>query len=62
MERIMREIRCRTRVVGAVPDGDSAVMLVAARLRHITSRKWGVRKYVAMECLKQHELEAQHSA
>jgi transposase-like protein len=58
----MREIRRRTRVVGAVPDGDSAVMLVAARLRHIASSKWGVRKYASMEWLKQQDLEAQHSA
>ena len=62
MERIMREIRRRTRVVGAFPDGESAVMLVAARLRHIASSKWGVRKYVSMEWLKQQDLEAQHSA
>lgn len=62
MERIMREIRRRTRVVGAFPDGDSAVMLVAARLRHIASSKWGVRKYVSMDWLKKHELETQQSA
>ena len=35
LERIIREIRRRTRVVGAFPDGHSALMLVAARLRHI---------------------------
>lgn len=35
LERIMREIRRRTRVVGAFPDRNSALMLVAARLRHI---------------------------
>jgi len=62
MERIMREIRRRTRVVGAFPDGNSAVMLVAARLRHIASSKWGVRKYVSMDWLKKHELETQQSA
>jgi len=33
LERIMREIRRRTRVVGCFPDGQSALMLVAARLR-----------------------------
>ena len=33
LERLMREIRRRTRVVGAFPDGNSALMLVAARLR-----------------------------
>jgi putative transposase len=50
-ERIIREIRRRTRVVGAFPDGHSALMLVAARLRHIASTKWGKRRYLAMETL-----------
>jgi transposase-like protein len=44
LERIMREIRRRTRVVGAFPDGNSALMLVAARLRHIAGTKWGTRR------------------
>src|SRR6266480_4158235 len=51
LERIIREIRRRTRVVGAFPDGHSALMLVAARLRHIASTKWGRRRYMAMESL-----------
>jgi len=37
MERIMREIRRRTRVVGNFPDGRSALMLVTARLRYIVT-------------------------
>jgi len=37
LERIMKEIRRRTRVVGAFPDGHSALMLCAARLRHIAA-------------------------
>jgi putative transposase len=41
LERLMREIRRRTRVVGAFPDGKSALMLVAARLRHVAGTKWG---------------------
>jgi putative transposase len=53
LERIMREIRRRTRVVGAFPDGDSAVRLVAARLRHIASTKWGTRRYMDMERLRE---------
>jgi transposase-like protein len=48
LERIMREIRRRTRVVGNFPDGNSAVMLVAARLRHLSSTKWGTRSYLDM--------------
>jgi putative transposase len=51
LERIIREIRRRTRVVGAFPDGHSALMLVAARLRHIASTKWGKRRYLVMEAL-----------
>jgi putative transposase len=51
LERIIREIRRRTRVVGAFPDGHSALMLVAARLRHIASTKWGKRRYMQMESL-----------
>ena len=35
MERLNREIRRRTRVVGCFPDGNSALMLVCARLRHV---------------------------
>jgi len=35
LERILREIRRRTRVVGAFPDGQFALNLAAARLRHI---------------------------
>ena len=51
LERVMREIRRRTRVVGAFPDGNSALMLVAARLRHIAGTKWGTRKYLDMSRL-----------
>src|ERR1700744_1790800 len=51
LERIIREIRRRTRVVGAFPDGPSALMLAAARLRHIASTKWGKRRYMIMDPL-----------
>lgn len=51
LERIMREIRRRTRVVGAFPDGHSALMLSAARLRHIAGTKWGLKRYMDMEDL-----------
>ena len=46
LERIMREIRRRTRVVGCFPDGESALMLVAARLRHIQSSRWSKKMYL----------------
>jgi putative transposase len=51
LERIMKEIRRRTRVVGSFPDGNSALMLVAARLRHIAGTKWGLRQYLKMDRL-----------
>jgi transposase-like protein len=58
LERIMREIRRRTRVVGNFPDGKSAVMLVAARLRHIAGTKWGRRVYLDMSRLSEAEQAA----
>lgn len=57
LERIMREIRRRTRVVGAFPDGRSALMLAAARLRHVASGRWGTRRYMDMDRLKQMDTE-----
>jgi len=57
MERIMREIRRRTRVVGSFPDGHSALMLAAARLRHIAGGKWGLRRYMNMEHLQLQDKE-----
>ena len=51
LERLMREIRRRTRVVGAFPDGNSALMLVAARLRHVASTRWGTKRYLQMDRL-----------
>jgi transposase-like protein len=51
LERVNREVRRRTRVVGSFPDGESALMLVAGRLRYIASSKWGTRRYLNMEHL-----------
>lgn len=51
LERLNREIRRRTRVVGCFPDGQSALMLVAARLRHMAATKWGTRRYLDMDRL-----------
>ena len=60
LERLNREIRRRTNVVGSFPDGQAALMLVAARLRYVLSHQWGTRKYMNMEPL--HEAEIQQSA
>ncbi len=48
LERLMREIRRRTRAVGAFPDGNSAMVLVAARLRHVAGTQWGQKRYMDM--------------
>ena len=50
--RILREIRRRTRVVGAFPDGQSALNLAAARLRHIAGTAWSTKRYLNIELLK----------
>ena len=55
----MREIRRRSRVVGCFPDGKSALMLAAARLRYIAGSKWGTRRYMNMELLKELKTEQQ---
>jgi transposase-like protein len=60
LERIMKEIRRRTRVVGAFPDGQSALMLVAARLRHVSGTKWGTRRYLDMDRLVDMDRDDQH--
>ena len=53
LEAIMKQIRRRTRVVGAFPDGNSALMLAAARLRHIAGTQWGIKRYMNMDRLKE---------
>lgn len=51
IERMNREIRRRTRVVGAFPDGKSALMLVCARLRYVSGKDWGTKRYLCMKYL-----------
>ena len=60
IERINREIRRRTNAVGALPDGNSALMLVCARLRFVSASEWGVKTYLNMERL--YELEREREA
>ncbi len=52
LERLNREIKRRTRVVGTFPDGESALMLVAARLRYVAGTTWGLRRYLNMALLR----------
>ncbi len=62
MERLLREVRRRTKVIGAFPDGHSALMLVAARLRHVSATNWGTRVYMNMKLLEEQHKEAAYSA
>ncbi len=55
IERVNREIKRRTRAIGAFPDGQSALMLVCARLRHVAGTQWGTRKYMNMDHLAKPE-------
>ena len=59
LERLLREIRRRTRVIGSFPDGESAVMLSAARLRHVAGTRWGTKRYMDMSRLREVEVEVQ---
>ena len=61
IERINREIRRRTNAVGCFPDGNSALMLVCARLRHVSASSWGVKKYLHMERLYEMERDRRAS-
>jgi len=56
-ERVNREIRRHTRAIGAFPDGNSALMLVCARLRHVAASEWGSKRYMDMEHLFKMEME-----
>ena len=56
-ERVDREIRRRTRAIGAFPDGNSALMLVCARLRHVAASEWGSKRYMDMEHLFKMEID-----
>ena len=62
LERVMREIRRRTRVVGNFPDGNSDLMLSAARLRHVAGTKWGTKRYVSMKRLWDMKTEQMRTA
>ena len=62
LERVIREIRRRTRVVGSFPDGQSALMLVAARLGHIAGTKWRTKRYMDMKRLGKEETTQEAAA
>jgi putative transposase len=58
LERLLREIRRRTRVVGAFPDGQSALNLAAARLRHVAGTASSTKKHLNTELLKDQHCNA----
>lgn len=58
IERPNREIKRRTKAIGAFPDGQSALMLLCARLRHVAGAQWGTKRYMNMEHLYNMELDA----
>ena len=61
VERLLKEARRRTKVAGAFPDGNSALMLVAARLRYVSTTAWGTRKYMNMRLLQEMDTDAIYS-
>ena len=52
IDQLNREIRRRTRVIGTFPDGNSALMLVCARIHHVAGTRWGNKKYMNMKHLE----------
>jgi len=62
IERLNREIRRRTRVVGGFPDGNSALMPICARIRHVTANEWSTRRYLDMSRLGDNLVEANRSS
>ena len=53
IERLNKEIRRRTNVVGTFPDGNSALMLVTARLKYVSKSEWGTRRYLDVTLLEE---------
>lgn len=59
IERLNREIKRRTKAIGAFPDGNSALMLVCARLRHVAGTDWGAKRYMNMDHLSEMDLNTE---
>ena len=62
IEQLNREIRRRTRVVGGFPDGNSALMLVCARIRYMAENEWSARRHLDMSRLDDNLVEANRSS
>jgi Transposase, Mutator family len=46
LERIMKEIRRRSRVMGTFPDGQSCLNLAVAALRRVAGTTWATKRYM----------------
>ena len=57
IQRLNREIKRRTKAIGAFPDGQSALMLVCARLCHVAGTQWGVKRYMNMDHLYEMDIQ-----
>ena len=57
IERVNREIKRRIWAIGALPEGQSALMLVCARLRYVAGTDWGAKRYLNMQHLFELEKE-----
>ena len=57
LEHVNCELKRRTWAIGAFPDGQSALMLVCARLRHVAASEWGTKRYMNMDHLREMEIE-----
>ena len=57
LEWLNREIKRRTRAIGAFLDGNRALMLVCARLCHVAGSDWGAKRYMNMDHLLELDME-----
>ena len=51
INNVIERVKRRTRVIGTFPDGESALMLVCARLRYVASNDWGKKRYLNIKHL-----------
>lgn len=57
IERLNREIKRRTKAIGAFPDRQSALMLACAGLRHVAGTQWGAKRYMEMDYLYEMDIQ-----
>jgi putative transposase len=62
LERVLRGIRRRTRVVCAFPNGLSPLNLAAAKQRHIAGTAWSTKRCLNTELLKDQQMRGALSA